>query len=173
MVTRFVKTPDGRKKARPAGGTDDSLLVMARQVGVAATEAALHLARVMQDNVSKTASGVMGQDGERMSKVDRAWLRMDSPNNLMMIVGFWILKPRVDYETVCQRIDERMRKYPRFHQVVVEDATGATWVEDAGFDIHRHVVREKLPRVARGGEKAALQALVELGFCPGKQGGQR
>ncbi len=160
MVTRIVKTPDGRKKARPAGSPDDSLRVMARQVGAAATEAALHLARVMQDNVSKTASGVMGQDGERMSKVDRAWLRMDSPNNLMMIVGFWILKPRVDYETVCQRIDERMRKYPRFHQVVVEDATGATWVEDAGFDIHRHVVREKLPRVARGGEKAALQALV-------------
>jgi hypothetical protein len=31
---------------------------------------------------------------ERMSKVDTAWLRMDAPSNLMMIVGVWIIKPR-------------------------------------------------------------------------------
>ena len=160
MVTRIVKTPQGRKTTRPTGETDDSLRVLARQVGAAATDAALHFARLMQDNVSKTAGGVMGLHGERMSRVDRAWLRMDSPSNLMMIVGFWILKPRVNYEVVCQRIRERMLKYPRFHQKVVEDATGANWVEDAGFDIYKHVVRERLPRVARGAEKAALQDLV-------------
>jgi len=160
MVTRIVKTPEGRKTTRPTGEAEDSLRLLARQVGAAATDAALHVARLMQENVSKTAGGVMGLHGERMSRVDRAWLRMDSPSNLMMIVGFWILKPRVDYEAVCQRIRERMLKYPRFHQKVVEDATGASWVEDAGFDIYKHVVRERLPRVARGAEKAALQDLV-------------
>ncbi|MBE2262787.1 MAG: wax ester/triacylglycerol synthase family O-acyltransferase [Burkholderiaceae bacterium] len=95
-----------------------------------------------------------------MSKVDTAWLRMDSPSNLMMIVGFWTLSPRVDYESVCQRIEERMLKYPRFRQRVVQDPAGATWVEDAAIDIHDHVVREQLPRVKKGGEQAALQALV-------------
>jgi hypothetical protein len=88
--------------------------------------------------------------GERMSKVDRAWWRMDSPTNLMMIVGFWILKPRVDYEAVCLRVEQRMLKYPRFRQRVVEDPAGATWVEDPDLDIHDHVVRERLPRVAKG-----------------------
>lgn len=30
---------------------------------------------------------------ERMSKVDTAWLRMDSETNLMMILGVWVVKP--------------------------------------------------------------------------------
>ena len=165
MVTRIVKTPQGRKTTRPTGEADDSLRVMARQVGAAATDAALHVARLMQENVSKTAGGVMGLHGERMSRVDRAWLRMDSPSNLMMIVGFWILKPRVDYEAVCQRIRERMLKYPRFHQKVVEDATGASWVEDAGFDIYKHVVRERL---AQGRQGCGESRLAGTGGPPGR-----
>ena len=48
-----------------------------------------------------------------------------------------------------------------------EDAAGATWVEDAGFDIARHVVREKLPKRAKGEEQAALQDRVgELAMQP-------
>ena len=31
---------------------------------------------------------------ERMSRVDTAWLRMDTDANLMMIVGVWLLEPR-------------------------------------------------------------------------------
>jgi hypothetical protein len=38
---------------------------------------------------------------ERMSRVDTAWLRMDNDVNLMMIVGVWLLQPRIDYETLC------------------------------------------------------------------------
>ena len=33
---------------------------------------------------------------ERMSSVDTTWLRMDRPNNLMMIVGVWMLEGPVD-----------------------------------------------------------------------------
>jgi diacylglycerol O-acyltransferase len=161
MVTRIVKTPQGKKPLHPPHSADDSLLLIARQVGAAASEVALNAARMVQENMSKTAVGVIGVNGgERMSKVDRAWWRMDSPTNLMMIVGFWILKPRVDYEAVCLRVKERMLKYPRFRQRVVEDPAGATWVEDPDLDIHDHVVRERLPRVAKGREKAALQDLV-------------
>jgi len=104
---------------------------------------------------------------ERMSKVDTAWLRMDSPSNLMMIVGVWILKPTVSYVDACQRIEERLLKYPRFGQKVVQDATGASWVTDTDFDIKRHVLREKLPPSAKVHPQQALQArLAELALKP-------
>ena len=115
MVTRIVKTPQGKKPLHPPHSADDSLLLIARQVGAAASEVALNAARMVQENMSKTAAGVIGVNGgERMSKVDRAWWRMDSPTNLMMIVGFWILKPRVDYETACQReqVQDNLRHAP-------------------------------------------------------------
>ncbi|MDD2923612.1 wax ester/triacylglycerol synthase family O-acyltransferase [Rhodoferax sp.] len=104
---------------------------------------------------------------ERMSKVDTAWLRMDSPSNLMMIMGVWIIKPAVSYAAVCQRIEERLLKYPRFLQKVRQDATGASWVEDSHFDIRHHVLREKLPALARTEPERALQArLGELALQP-------
>jgi diacylglycerol O-acyltransferase len=113
------------------------------------------------------ASGVLGLTGERMTKVDTAWLRMDSPNNLMMIVGVWTLKTGIRWEDLCQRVQERLLKYSRFRQRVEEDAAGATWVEDADFDIARHVVREKLPKRAKGEEQFALQDRVgELAMQP-------
>jgi len=104
---------------------------------------------------------------ERMSKVDTAWLRMDSQTNLMMIVGVWIIKPGVSYQAVCQRIEERLLQYPRFGQRVELDATGASWVTDPDFQIERHVVREKLPAVSKGREQQALQdRLAELAMQP-------
>lgn len=104
---------------------------------------------------------------ERMSKVDTAWLRMDSASNLMMIMGVWIIKPAVSYAATCQRIEERLLKYPRFGQKVVQDATGASWVTDTRFDIRRHVLREKLPPAAKNHPQQALQErLAELALQP-------
>jgi len=124
-------------------------------------------ARVVQKNVTDAVSGTLGITGERMTKVDTAWLRMDSPSNLMMIVGVWILKPGVSYAAVCERIQERFLKYPRFSQYVQQDAAGATWVADPDFRIERHVVREKLPVSKAGNEQQALQQrLGELAVTP-------
>ena len=81
---------------------------------------------------------------ERMSRVDHAWLRMDSPANLMMIVGFWLLEPRLSLAELTPRIERSLLAYPRFRQKVVEDAAGAAWVEDEAFDIGHHVGRETL-----------------------------
>jgi diacylglycerol O-acyltransferase / wax synthase len=97
---------------------------------------------------------------ERMSRVDTAWLRMDNDVNLMMIVGVWLLTPAIDYETLCRRVEERLLRYDRFRHVVVRDASGTHWCDDAGFDIHRHVVREKLARTNGRSERAALQERV-------------
>ena len=93
----------------------------------------------------------------RMSKVDTAWLRMDGAANLMMIVGVWVVRPGISYQDLAQRLQERLLKYPRFTQVAVEDATGASWVQDPHFDLAHHLVTEVLPTHAPQHAQAALQ----------------
>ena len=115
---------------------------------------------------ARAAKGLLAV-GERMTKVDTAWLRMDSPSNLMMIIGVWTLEPGIKYQALCTRVQERLLQYNRFRQRVQEDAAGATWVEDTEFDIERHVVREKLTRRPKGHEQEALQQRVaELAMQP-------
>ncbi len=109
----------------------------------------------------------MSQADERMSRVDTAWLRMDNEVNLMTIVGIWLLRPRIDYAALCERVQSRLLRYARFRQKVVEDAAGARWVEDTGFDVHRHVVVEKLRRRRGQSERVALQhRTAELASTP-------
>ncbi len=100
----------------------------------------------------------MSDAAERMSRVDTAWLRMDNDVNLMMIVGVWLLTPGVSYEALRDRIGDKLLKYDRFRQKVVQDTMGAAWVFDDDFDIERHVVREKLHRQRGQTAEAALQA---------------
>ena len=123
--------------------------------------------RVLQDDIAHAVAGALGLYGERMSKVDTAWLRMDSPSNLMMIVGVWVLTPGIRMADLRQRIEERLLKYPRFMQCAVEDAAGASWVDDPAFDLSHHLVVEKLPRKPAGREQEALQdRLAELTMQP-------
>lgn len=92
----------------------------------------------------------LGQISERMSKVDTAWLRMDTEANLMMIVGVWSIRPGITLQALRERVAERLLKYPRFRQRVEEDALlGAHWVVDRDFDIARHVIAE-VPLPLRG-----------------------
>ncbi|MFT4242408.1 MAG: wax ester/triacylglycerol synthase family O-acyltransferase [Acidovorax sp.] len=110
---------------------------------------------------------MLGLSGERMSKVDTAWLRMDSASNLMMINGVWTLSPGITWQALCERVQQRLLQYPRFRQCVVEDAAGATWVEDKHFDIAAHVLRETLPRRKGQTMQQALQDRVgELAMQP-------
>jgi diacylglycerol O-acyltransferase len=98
----------------------------------------------------------------RMSRVDTAWLRMDSDANRMMIVGVWVLKPAVARAALVERVREKLLRYERFRMHVVRDATGAAhWRAEAGaLDLAPHVVEERLRR--RRGESArqALQRRV-------------
>jgi len=121
---------------------------------------ALEAARSVEKNVRRAASGMLGLSGERMSKVDTAWLRMDCPSNLMMINGVWTVSPGIALEALRTRIQERLLQYPRFRQRVVEDAAGATWVDDQRFDIAAHVQSARLPRRKGESQQAALQRFV-------------
>ena len=128
-----------------------------------AQDMATDVATKVQKNVKRAVAGTLGLNGERMTKVDTAWLRMDCDANLMMIVGVWQLAPGVKYAAVCERIENSLLKYNRFKQRVMEDAAGATWVNDRKFDLANHVVLETLPKAAKGGhQQGALQDRVAV-----------
>jgi len=95
-----------------------------------------------------------------MSRVDTAWLRMDTEANLMMIVGVWLVEPQLSLADLRARVEERLLKYPRFRQKVVEDALGAQWVDDDHFDLAAHVVPEKLEVAAGHAPLEALKSYV-------------
>ena len=104
---------------------------------------------------------------QRMSRVDTAWLRMDNDVNLMMIVGVWLLRPGITHAALCERVQDKLLKYERFRQKVVQDPMGASWLEDDAFDIERHVLHHKVRRKAGQSEREALQAEVgELSNTP-------
>ena len=160
MVTRITAQEVARQATLKVAA---AIAPVARQAG----RSAAHAAWAFGKNVQDAVSGRLGLSGERMSKVDTAWLRMDSESNLMMIVGVWVIKPGVHYQALCDRIEQRLLKYPRFTQRVVQDAAGATWVADQHFDLDKHVVIEKLRKAAKGQEQKALQARVaELAVQP-------
>ena len=104
---------------------------------------------------------------ERMSRVDTAWLRMDTEANLMMIVGVWLLAPQLALADLQRRIEQGLLAYPRFRQKVVQDAAGAAWVTDTAFDIGHHVQRAALQ--AHPGEKpldALKRRVADLAAAP-------
>ncbi|MBL0140940.1 MAG: wax ester/triacylglycerol synthase family O-acyltransferase [Betaproteobacteria bacterium] len=94
---------------------------------------------------------------ERISGVDTAWLRMDLPTNLMVIVGVMMFEGRLDLKHVKRTIENRFLAFHRFRQKAVQDATGAWWEDDENFDIDSHVHQVALPGKAG---KAELQAFV-------------
>ncbi|BAO30386.1 WS/DGAT/MGAT acyltransferase [Sulfuritalea hydrogenivorans sk43H] len=102
---------------------------------------------------------------ERMSPVDTAWLRMDRPTNLMMIVGVLVFKQRMDFERLRNTIEARLAgRYRRFRQCAVEEVAGAWWQDDPDFDIDAHLKRRALPS---GAGKKELQKLAgELAVQP-------
>ncbi len=102
---------------------------------------------------------------ERMSAVDTAWLRMDRPTNLMMIVGVMVFNQRIDFERLRNTVEARMvGRYRRFRQCAVQEVTGTWWEDDPDFDIDAHVKRRALPGSAG---KKELQALAsELSVQP-------
>jgi diacylglycerol O-acyltransferase len=101
----------------------------------------------------------MRAGGESMSKVDTAWLRMDSDSNLMMILGVWTLRPGIGLAALRKRVTDRLLPYDRFRQRVEEEGGGARWV-DHEVDIREHVVAEKLPRRKGLAPQVALQERI-------------
>jgi WS/DGAT/MGAT family acyltransferase len=103
------------------------------------------------------ATRSMQRQHEPMSKVDTAWLRMETPTNLMMITGVLMLAEPIDLGRFKRTLAERWLSYRRFRQKAVDGAAGAMWETDADFDLDWHVRITALPGQAG---QAELQHLV-------------
>ncbi|HYL02677.1 MAG TPA: wax ester/triacylglycerol synthase family O-acyltransferase [Steroidobacteraceae bacterium] len=101
---------------------------------------------------------------ERLAGADRAWLLMERPTNLMVVVGLIVLEERLDRSRCRDLIATRFLVHQRFRCVPVADALGARWVEAEQFDIDDHIAWVALPEP---GTQCELQALLgELAGTP-------
>jgi diacylglycerol O-acyltransferase / wax synthase len=101
---------------------------------------------------------------ERISGVDTAWLRMDQPTNLMMIVGVMMFEGRLELAAARKAIASRFLSFERFGLRAVQDAAGAWWEEPEAFDIGEHVVGASLP--GRAGKRELERFVSELASTP-------
>jgi WS/DGAT/MGAT family acyltransferase len=93
-----------------------------------------------------------------MSNVDRAWLGMDTPVNLMMINGVLLFDEVIDFERFARLARERLvTRHERFRQRVAHENGRYYWEDDLYFDIRTHVRHVALPAP---GDMATLQEFV-------------
>ena len=87
----------------------------------------------------------------RLSALDASFLAVESSNAHMHVGWVAIFDPPPDrppptFADCRDHIAQRLSRAPRFRQVLAPSPWGLaapTWVDDAGFDIHRHVVRSR------------------------------
>ena len=97
---------------------------------------------------------------EQFTPVDAAWLHMDKPTNLAVIVGVMMFDAPLDFERFRAVVAERLLIYDRFKQRVKEPFLGLglpIWEADSHFDLDYHIQRHTL---AAPGDEAALQHLA-------------
>ncbi len=95
-----------------------------------------------------------------LSSVDTAWLRMEEPDNLMMITGVLVFGAPIEYERLEATLETRLLRFDRFRQRVVQTLFGSLyWEDDPDFDLSYHLQLATLPAP---GDQAALQDTASL-----------
>lgn len=97
---------------------------------------------------------------ERMSGVDRAWLRMDSPRNPMVIVGLFSFAEPLAFGQLSRVFAQRLLRYRRFRQRVEEDLAGHWWVDDPSFRLSNHLKKVRLEDSGESALRAHLDRMV-------------
>ncbi|KZZ01056.1 hypothetical protein A3744_28685, partial [Oleiphilus sp. HI0073] len=88
-----------------------------------------------------------------LSGVDIAWLRMDSPTNLM-IINAMIITEEMEFKDFRNTIINRFLRFPRFMTRPVQVSGEYVWEKDPYFDLANHVKKVALPGKA---DKQSLQ----------------
>jgi diacylglycerol O-acyltransferase len=112
---------------------------------------------------------------ERLTPLDVSNLRIERHGLPMNVAALAILEGRVLFDASGQlaldairaRIEQRLHLAPRLRQRLYRPGFGfgaPVWVDDASFDISRHVRTRPVP--AGGGEQALLATCVELNDRP-------
>lgn len=97
---------------------------------------------------------------EPLSAVDHAWLRMDSPDNLMIINGCLVLDLNLSRERLKSILEKRLLPIPRFRKRILYHKGDPHWELDPGFDMDAHVLESDLP--APGDDNALRGVVSEL-----------
>ena len=101
---------------------------------------------------------------QRMSSIDTAWLRMDTPENLMVITGIMTFDTTLTRQVLRELLAERFLRFPRFRTIPRTDVLGAWWEEDPFFDLDRHIHELSLPEP--GGERELAALVSDLSSTP-------
>jgi diacylglycerol O-acyltransferase / wax synthase len=98
---------------------------------------------------------------QRVGNADAAWLHMDRPTNLMIVNSVMLFDEPISLDQLAEIYSLRLiGRYPRFSQRVNDSflpLQGPSWVDDADFDLQRHLHHIGLPAP---GDTAALQEVV-------------
>lgn len=104
---------------------------------------------------------------ESLSPVDTAWLHMEDPTNLMMVTGVLVFDGRVEFEVFKKVYGERLLRFDRFRQRVVEKPMplqAPQWQADPHFDLDAHIHYIALPD-ARS-RSCLMQTIGDLASTP-------
>jgi diacylglycerol O-acyltransferase len=102
----------------------------------------------------------MAEAAQRMSRVDTAWLRMDNDVNLMMIVGVWLLTPKVSLQAVRERVSRQAAEVRPLPPAVCTWTPWAPAGSPTNTSTWTHHVAPMPLRIEPGqSERQALQAL--------------
>jgi hypothetical protein len=107
-----------------------------------------------------------GNQRERMSSVDTAWLRMDRPSTLMMISGVLIFRERVTFARLKKTLTDRFLRFERFRKRPLQTPAGSSWQADDEFDIANHLERSPAGPRRKGGARAFVSALAGTPLDP-------
>jgi diacylglycerol O-acyltransferase len=104
--------------------------------------------------------GGIGMARRKISYPDHAWLRMDDPNNLMVITGLMTFDAPLDYERLKATIEHSLLKFSRFRQRLappIAPFMRPYWEDDPTFNLESHIERVHLPSP---GDHKVLQELI-------------
>ncbi len=85
---------------------------------------------------------------QSFSLVDAAWLHMDEPTNMAIIVGVIMFDKPIPFQTLKDLVRERLLRVRRFRQRVREPLFGVgipQWEDDPHFELDAHLHRIALP----------------------------
>lgn len=97
---------------------------------------------------------------KKFSFTDYAWLRMDEPDNLMIITGLMTFDAPLDFERLKSLIETSLLRFRRFRQRVAPPKPPFMrpyWEDDPNFDLDHHLERVQLPAP---GDQRALQDFI-------------
>jgi len=95
-----------------------------------------------------------------LRNVDASWLRMDDPENLMVVTGVLVLEAPVPVDRIRALLEKSLLRFRRFTSRVVPPVAGLgvpSWEPDPDFSLDHHL---RVVRLGSGAGEPALQAYV-------------